>query len=103
MTDTMSDLAQRDRDIAAKRAAEKAELDRLQATVAKLPKYADTGKPFVPGVDEAWGAGRDHCVEIEMAWWDGAKWVWHEAGLDGWWIGLAYSTKAAAEAAKEHG
>ena len=25
-----------------------------QATIAKLPRYADTGQPFVPGVDPSW-------------------------------------------------
>ena len=71
----------------------------LQAIVGKLPKYTDTGQPFVPGVDDCW-------VTTENG-----KVVWNidraeEFRWDGEWeciltsaIDVFYSTTEAAEAA----
>ena len=42
-----------------------AELEQAQAVVDKLPTYADTGEPFVPGRDPAWvryGPNTQACV-----------------------------------------
>jgi len=75
----------------------------LQAIVEKLPKYADTGKPFVPGRDEAWIVTIDGIVSkvrgVMPYGHDDFKWEFNRKG--DWVTGPAYSTQAAAEAAKE--
>jgi len=77
-------------------------LDRLakaEATIAKLPKYADTGKPFVPGRDKAWVVIDDEAHQVREAYWKDGRWTYFD-GLDEAWE--AYSEQeAAALAAKE--
>ena len=81
-------------------------LDRLakaEATIAKLPKYADTGKPFVPGVDPSWvvspknGVWNPRC-DVYFQHGVSDKWGWNEGGFV---TGPFYSTEAAALASKE--
>jgi hypothetical protein len=83
------------------------EIDRLRAIESRLPRYTDTGQPFVPGDDGAWviikrGVGyevvaRDVTPCRDAGW----KAVWEECDVEhrpGF-----YSTKAAAEAAMKGG
>lgn len=71
----------------------------LQAIADRLPKYADTGEAFVPGSDPVWIVLDGHSQE-----------AWRSICTDGEWKhyrGIhpgklkAYSTREAAEAAKE--
>ena len=84
----------------------------LQAVVDKLPKYADTGKPIVPGKDDVWLTG-SHWMSPDMftletplfarliAAYDDHVVVGFDDGEPEYWDGPMYSTCEAAEAAKE--
>ncbi|HUU94238.1 MAG TPA: hypothetical protein VM487_00745 [Phycisphaerae bacterium] len=78
----------------------------LQAIVEKLPKYADTGKPFVPGRDEAWIAvGRTVFRVAHGRVFDPGGWAYSASrsprAKSYVMSRVVYSTQAAAEAAKE--
>ena len=78
----------------------------LQAIVDKLPKYADTGKPFVPGRDEAWIAvGRTVFRVAHGRVFDPGGWAYSASrsprAKSYVMTRVVYSTQAAAEAAKE--
>ena len=88
------------------------EIDRLRTTVAKLPTYADTGEPFVPGRDEAWGIVGKGAYRVHRARWINDKFGWDYDVYYGVPVGSrdddglrnarpAYSTEAAALASKE--
>jgi len=99
-------------------AADKAELVKLrqadveqaQAVVAKLPTYTDTGKPFVPGRDDAWiNVWSEGGRRLAHMHWrpnhHGGRGEWHYFTEDvdnseTAYVGPAYSTEAAALAAK---
>ena len=79
---------------------------KLEAVVDKLPKYADTGEPFVATVDLAWFTDEQgYAVTYyyrgsytsEFACIDGK---WYILEHQGKWVDLFYSTEEAAEAAK---
>ena len=72
-------------------------LEEAQAVMDKLPKHADTGKPFVPGRDAAWAIDEGEIIPVEMRWRE--QWEWPVPG--GFQVGQPYSTAAAALAAKE--
>ena len=74
-------------------AHQQCEIAELQAVVDKLPKYADTGGPIVPGVDEVWQVSG--CFDSHCPWKSTIGDSWHLPGLK------SYSTEAAALAAKE--
>ncbi len=90
-----------------------AKLREANAIVDKLPKYADTGGPIVPGTDPVWLIGnhwmgddpvcQDDSVEaILVAWWgDHAAVMISGATECDHWDGPMYSTREAAEAAQE--
>jgi len=78
----------------------------LKAVVDRLPHYADNGKPFVPGPDKAFAfvtiREQTNPVPREVA----ISWVagrWSYKAESGFWYPLeaAYSTREAAEGAKE--
>jgi len=83
-------------------------LDKLaaaQVVIDKLPTYADTSEPFVPGRDEAWietyAAGPSHLAY--MSWCpdhQGGRGEWHYFtddvdDIESAFVGPAYSTRAA--------
>ena len=81
------------------------EIDRLRATVAKLPVYADTGEPFVPGRDEAWVIPLRDAIIVHPVWTlasdDDGEWRYMAASTV--YYGPAYSARAAARAAMKGG
>ncbi len=84
---------------------------RQRAKLDTLPKYADTGEAFVPGWSEAWiNVWANGACPVSYALWR----TDHQTGRGGWsyhtdaassvktsYAGPAYSTEAAAEAAKK--
>ena len=84
------------------------ELAAAQAVIEKLPVYADTGKPFVLGLDKAWIAEESGVFSVDRAV-KARHWLFvytrcdlppSQHDLVRYTIGPAYSTQAAAEAAK---
>lgn len=82
------------------------EVDRLRALVGKLPRYRDTGEPFVPGVDPCWFKSSKTQVlnaqdpdDFTLV---GGDWCIVEPGLTmNWYHDQFFSTSEAAAAAKE--
>lgn len=77
------------------------------ATLAKLPRYADTGEAFVPGVDEAWVVldrgepPREDGPRVSASYCEPrfiGRWT-PDDYQQMFWTGKFYSTKAAAESA----
>ena len=83
----------------------------LEAIVEKLPRYEDTGEPFVPGFDVAYvvfanGVGLVYSAYEETGGEpDEHEWTWYSYASDGGRYlaaqGEAYSTLEAANAARQ--
>lgn len=78
--------------------------EEMAAIIERLPKYADTGEPFIPGRDEAWvmdeGFGAS---KVNVAKWAPlyGRWVFATQGGGPWLSVNAYSTVGAAAWQKE--
>jgi len=85
-----------------KLAAKDAEIERLKAVVDKLPLYADTQQPFIPGLDDAWVLHEGAFYPVLSGCHDESKgwgWVITPQGKSIW--GPAYSICLPAVAARE--
>lgn len=84
-------------------------IGQLEATIAKLPAFADTGEHFVPGVDECCivymhytNRGETSGYKVLSAsgitiYWDSRNQSW-TTGYHSTWTGHFYSTREAAQA-----
>jgi len=71
-----------------------------KSIVDKLPIYADTGNPFVPGVDEAWVVAEGVVMKMDNGVWERDEGIWEytvRTEFDEYYYsGPAYSTTVAA-------
>lgn len=81
-----------------------AEIKRLEAIVAKLPKFADTGEPFVPSTCASWALVGGMAIDaLPALHHDYNEWLPANAQYHDLFVGWYSSAEAAeaAEAAKE--
>jgi len=71
----------------------------IKRLTGKLPRYADTGEPFVPGVDDMWVAWHGKVLLDNGPRWDDSAGVW--VAFVSTSVTVFFSTESAALAARD--